>query len=446
MRRTVGLVLIGLGVLMLVLVPLMRWYAYPRLAVVASEVDEQVMAARDVTVLDRGALLRRERDVTRVTDVQAVQKIIPDLQASTDKVAVWETSVTLADARGDDQPVAEDVLSYYEERVAFDRHTGEGVAGHGQYYTRTGETADRVDVDHSGHYFKLPFETERREHEFWDSAVQQALPLAYDGEEQLDGLTVYRFTQSVEPTPIAEMEVPGVLFGRQGPVTAQHVYANERTVWVEPHTGAIIKVQESPDSYLRYQGENGPAVMRGVFASTDQQVADNVAEHSDRARLLEAAHTAGSFNGLAAGALFLLVGLLVARKSYAGRRAARRRAAAGRSRVAAESAAGELTPVAASTAAEAPTPVPTQRPAPAAAERPIAAPAEQHAPMAAERPTPAEPLLPAEPAAPVAAERFVPTPASATQARPRRREPDDDDDLFEEFDEDGESAGRHHRY
>src|ERR1700754_2228127 len=78
MRRSIGLVLVGLGVLMLVLAPMSRWYAYPRLAVVSNDVAERVSTGSDVTVLDLGAVVRQEAEVERVTDIRSVRRIIPD--------------------------------------------------------------------------------------------------------------------------------------------------------------------------------------------------------------------------------------------------------------------------------------------------------------------------------------------------------------------------------
>ena len=60
MRRSIGLALVGLGVLMLVAAPLLRWYAYPRLAVVSDAATEQISTGQDVTVLDRAAVLTQE--------------------------------------------------------------------------------------------------------------------------------------------------------------------------------------------------------------------------------------------------------------------------------------------------------------------------------------------------------------------------------------------------
>ena len=61
MRRNVGLVLLVVGALFLVLAPLLRWYAYPRLAVAPQDqASTTVSTGTDVTVFSIPALLAGE--------------------------------------------------------------------------------------------------------------------------------------------------------------------------------------------------------------------------------------------------------------------------------------------------------------------------------------------------------------------------------------------------
>ncbi|SDS78601.1 porin PorA family protein [Jiangella sp. DSM 45060] len=321
MRRSIGLVLVGLGVLMLVLAPLSRWYAYPRLAVVSNDVAERVSAGNAVTVLDLGAVVRQDAEIERVTDVRSVRRIIPDQGDSTGDTAVWDTSVTTFDEAGAGATPEENVLSYFEERVAFDRHTADSVDGHDQYYTPTGESADRVDVDHEGYYFKLPFGTEQRSYPFWDSTIQDTRPMEFQNETTLEGLTVYVFEQVVEPTPVSALEIPGALFGQAGSIVADRIYSNTRTIWVEPRTGAIIKGQEEQDSYLDFEGTRGPTIVQGTLAYTDAQVSANVDEYAPSADRLGLVRDTLPVAAAAAGLVFVVAGLLLARRgSYHGKR------------------------------------------------------------------------------------------------------------------------------
>ena len=323
MRRSVGLVLVGLGVLMLVLAPLSRWYAYPQLAVVPDDVAERVSTGADITVLDLGAVVRQEPEVERLTDVRSVRRIIPDQGESGGDTAVWDTSVTNFDELGAGATPEENVLSYFEERVAFDRHTSESVDGHDQYYTPTGERADRVEVDHTGYYFKLPFGVEQRSYPFWDSTIQDTRPLEFQSETTLEGLPVYVFEQVIEPTPVSALEIPGALFGQAGSIVADRIYSNTRTLWVEPHTGAIIKGQEEQDSYLDFEGTRGPTIVQGTLAYTGDQVSANVDEYASSAERLELVRETVPVAAAAAGVVLVILGLVLARRGpYSGKRRA----------------------------------------------------------------------------------------------------------------------------
>ncbi|WP_298327744.1 porin PorA family protein [Haloactinopolyspora sp.] len=321
MRRSIGLALVGLGVLMLVAAPLLRWYAYPRLAVVSDAATEQISTGQDVTVLDRAAVLTQEGPMERSTDVRSVRRIVPDVAAGTDDRAVWETSVTTVDTQGDDDSAEPDVLAYLEERVAFDRHGGYAVEGGEQYISRTGDEADAEPIEHAGYLFKLPFGTEKRDYDFWDAELRATRPMTFVAADQRGDLDVYRFEQRIEPTVIAQMEVPGALFDRSGAVKAEHVYSATRTIWVEPYTGAIIDGRHELDSFLRFDGERGPAVVQGTLAYTDDQVAANIAEYSGPADELALVRDTLPLGGLVAGAVVLIAGVVVAgRKTESGRR------------------------------------------------------------------------------------------------------------------------------
>jgi hypothetical protein len=312
MRRTIGVVLLGLGALLLVMAPLLRWYAYPRLAVIPQEVTERVSVGRDVTVLDLTAAANR-REPTRTTDVRTVRKIVPAAAVSTDRVAVWETSVTTFDALADSGRADDSVLSYVQERVAFNRHTAAAVNGFEQYFTATGDKRDAVDVDHTGYFFALPFDTKQRTYEYWDSSIQQTRPMVFDGEDDVAGLDIYRFVQWVEPTSIGQQKVPGQLFGRRGTIAADQIYSTKRTIWVEPQTGGIVKEREERDSHLEYRGKRGPAILDGTLTDTQEQVAANVEKYADGAHLLELVRTTAPTATVTAGAVVMLTGLLMRR-------------------------------------------------------------------------------------------------------------------------------------
>ena len=316
MRRNVGLVLLVVGALFLVLAPLLRWYAYPRLAVAPQDqASTTVSTGTDVTVFSIPALLAGEDPevVTDVTSTRGTVSVVDDLPEGTsdDDVAVWETVVDTTNADGD-------TLTATRSIVAFDRRTGAGVEGYGQ-------SIDGDPIDHEGQILKFPFGTEQRDYEFWDIALREATPAVFDGEDEIDGMTVYRFVQTIEPTVVSQLEVPGSLAGSDAPaIEADRSYANTRTLWVEPETGVIIRGQEEQDTVLVYQGDEIATITSGTIGYTDEQVQANVDEYRPLASQLNLVGTVLPLVLGILGVIGLIAGIVLLRARYTPRRAADR--------------------------------------------------------------------------------------------------------------------------
>ena len=316
MRRKVGLALIALGALFLILAPLLKWYAYPRLAVAPQDHESTtVSTGEDVTIFSIPELAegRDPQVVTDVTSTRGTVSIVdgPPEGTSDDDVAVWETVVDTTDAEGT-------TLTATRSIVAFDRRTGAGVEGYGQ-------SIDGDPIDHEGQILKFPFGTEKRDYEFWDTALREATPAVFDGEDEIDGMTVYRFVQTIEPTVVSQLEVPGSLAGSDAPaIEADRTYANTRTLWVEPETGVIFRGQEAQDTVLVYQGDEIATITSGTIGYTDEQVQARVDEYRPLASQLNLVGTVLPLVLGTLGVIGLIAGIVLLRTPYTPRRAADR--------------------------------------------------------------------------------------------------------------------------
>lgn len=323
MRRSVGIALLALGVLALVLAPLLRWYAYPRLAVVADAERELISQGSDVTVLDPALVQAGGAEFTRIVDVTSMRTIQPDPDAGDDDTAVWDLTAETTDGSG--VP-----LAATSERVAFDRRSGEAVAGFGQYVSPTGREEDRVDTDHAGWVVKLPFGVEDAAYPWWDPVLGETRPAEFEDDGEIDGLAVRRFVQTIEPVAIAQVDVPGRLFGSaEALVVADRMYAVTRTLWVEPRTGAVVRAQEDLDVHFALAGQRGPSILQGMISYDDETVAANVEEFGGRSAVLDLVGGRGPVWGAIGGAVAVVAGVVLLGRvrlpaSYAPRRAAAR--------------------------------------------------------------------------------------------------------------------------
>ncbi|WP_329216254.1 DUF3068 domain-containing protein [Streptomyces sp. NBC_01485] len=243
MRRKAGLILLALAVFCAALSPLLRWYAFPRLAKIpANEYQTMVLEAKNATLLDYGTMTART--VPKVTivqtlkgDVAASEKI--EKTAGRD-VVVWDG---LSYVQGPDGKM----VSKVPERYIFDAHTQEPVHA-------TGEMVDGDPVRRTGIEFKWPFLTQKRDYEYFDAQTRTSAPIHYKGTQSFRGLKVYYFEQTVPWTEVAlprTMPVAGITPETVAKTGTTRWYTTVRKFWVEPVTGAPVYGEEIHQEELR---------------------------------------------------------------------------------------------------------------------------------------------------------------------------------------------------
>jgi Porin PorA len=332
-----GLVCLGIAMLFIVGAAFAKWYAYPRLALAPLDRDTTdtpaIAHGADATYLDRHATIP---DIVTGGELESVRRVVGQVEASQEasdefdeEIVVYET-LSYTDVPGFD-PEAGDPLAGTFDRVAFDRHTAEAVDCCGNYTEVTGEQSE---IEFEGLYLKFPFDTQKQDYDFWDTTLQEATPAVYEGEEEIQGLTVYKFVQTIEPTDVdlqtfgaQHTEVPGYLVGgaeTSPAVQADRIYSNIRTLWIEPETGAIIDAQEEQLSTLEVDGVEEATITDVTLAYTDDTVSFNVSEWEDEALQLKLLRVWIPLYGGIAGLILLVVGvgLLLSSQRTRGQRVA----------------------------------------------------------------------------------------------------------------------------
>ncbi|MEH0422448.1 DUF3068 domain-containing protein [Streptomyces sp. B21-083] len=243
MRRKSGLILLALAVFFAALSPLMRWYAFPRLAKVpANQYTDMVLEAKDATLLDYDSL--HAKKVSKVTivqtlkgNVEASEKI--EKTAGRD-VVVWDG---LSYIQGPDGKM----VSKIPERYIFDAHTQEPVHA-------TGEMVDGEPVKREGIEFKWPFLTEKRDYEYFDAQSRTTAPIHYKGTQDFRGVSVYYFEQTIPWTKVPfprDLPIKGVTAATVAATGMTRWYTTVRKFWVEPVTGAPVYGEEIHQEELR---------------------------------------------------------------------------------------------------------------------------------------------------------------------------------------------------
>ncbi|MDN0194874.1 DUF3068 domain-containing protein [Streptomyces sp. S.PNR 29] len=243
MRRKASLVLLAFAVFCAALSPLLRWYAFPRLAKIpANQYQDMVLEAEDATLLDYGTM--KARKVPKVSIVQTLKGNVDAserIERTTGRdVVVWDG---LSYAQGPDGQM----VSKIPERYIFDAHTQEPVHA-------TGEMVDGDPVKREGLEFKWPFLTEKRDYEYFDAQARVTAPIHYKGTRNFRGVEVYYFEQTIPWTKVKfpkTLPVEGITPEALAETGTTRWYTTVRTFWVEPLTGAPVYGEEIHQEELR---------------------------------------------------------------------------------------------------------------------------------------------------------------------------------------------------
>ncbi|MGG5257275.1 DUF3068 domain-containing protein [Phycicoccus avicenniae] len=240
------------------------------------------------------------------TPVKAVSITHADSELSTSDVVLFQNSSCLVrDPNGDapDCVAADDpsktLLSASTSTFATNRLTGLSVPDFKNL------PADAAPVE--GLVNKFPFDTEQKTYPFWDGLVGGTVDAVYQGEEAIDGLDTYKFLVTVKDQPIQIADgVPGT-------------YNTEKTMWIEPRTGAIIDQKEHQVRLL----DDGATFLDLTFGFTEETVKANVDSGSSNSAQLGLLTRTVPLVGGILGVLALVGGLLLAATARRGRHSER---------------------------------------------------------------------------------------------------------------------------
>lgn len=313
-------VMIGFGAFFLTMALLMRFYAYERLAVIPSDQNVQQVSTDDhASYFDANRLKAAQGPITTrttvVADKAASKQATKELGKDVIVINEWQSTNSPAYAAANKPPI-----EAITERVAVDKSSGKAV-------NWAGNQMDGKPTDIEGQTIKLPFGVDKSTtYDYWDMTLQKAFPLHYAGTETIMGMKTYRFTQSIPLTKFRTQEIPGEVFGLpKGGKVADRSYGNDRTIWADPTTGVIMKLQENQHQTLTVPNAAPVNAMSTTSTFNEDTIRSNVDDYKSKANQLKILHTWAplflGLLGLAAIALGLLVSAAATRNRREGRHA-----------------------------------------------------------------------------------------------------------------------------
>ncbi|MGW1838013.1 DUF3068 domain-containing protein [Streptomyces sp. NPDC002067] len=243
MRRKASLILLAAAVFCTALSPLLRWYAFPRLAKIPpSQYQDTVLVAEPATLVDYGTM--KAKKVPRLTVVQTLKGNVAAadrIERTADRdVVVWDTLTYVAGPDGK-------MVSQIPERYIFDAHSQEPVHA-------TGESVDGDAVRRDGIEYKWPFLVEKRDYAYFDAQTRTSAPIHYKGTRTFHGMEVYYFEQTIPWTEVAlpkKLPIKGVTADSVRKMGTTRWYTTKRMFWVDPVTGAPVNGEEIHKEELR---------------------------------------------------------------------------------------------------------------------------------------------------------------------------------------------------
>ncbi|MDN5894858.1 MAG: DUF3068 domain-containing protein [Nocardioides sp.] len=289
MRRIISWVLLGLGAFLLVTAVVAKVWAPGQIERTPLDTNATTRLAGTADKLNPSTGKIEDLDVRATSFTKADSK-----KSDNDVVVFVNTTCLVVDKpdtadcgeEGVDKNADPNVISITTEVFAADRYTGLAVNGE-KYLPADAE-------EREGLQNKFPFNTEKKDYEYWDGMLGETVTAAYDGTEKVDGLETYRFKIKVEDEPA---EVTSGIDG---------IYSTDTTIWIEPKTGAIVNQEQHEVRTL----ENGDPLLDLDLAFTDKQVETNVDDAKDNVAQLDLLTSTVPLLGFILGPILIVIGVL----------------------------------------------------------------------------------------------------------------------------------------
>lgn len=298
-------IVIGFGAFFVTLALLLKFYAYPRLAVIPKDQNtSQTLVDDHARFLDATSLKFMQGKILTVATVVADQNASKKLGDNKVVISQWQYT----DNPGPDGTLKAPPISATTQRYALDRSTGKAVPWQGTELNGN-------PTDYQGAYvIKLPFNlTKGKSYPYFDTTLGKPVDLAYQGTAKVRGMQTYKYNVKIPETVFTKKEIPGYLFGLAKDSAAQNAdrtYANDITIWADPVTGVFMKVQQHQVQTVKIPNHEPLTIMDTTSVMDDATVKKNVDEYSSKGQQLHALGVA-PWVLLPLGLLLILVGLIV---------------------------------------------------------------------------------------------------------------------------------------
>lgn len=284
MRKIIAGVLLGLGSFLLVTALLTAFWAPGAVKKTPLDTDSTTYLSGEADKLNP-ATGEVENSAVKATSVTKA-----DSKRSDDEVIVFVNTSCLVINEGDvpdcvdgDDPR---LVTASSDVFATNRKTAQAV--NGRYLPAGSEEKE-------GLINKWPFNVEKKDYDYWDGLLGEAVTATYSGTQEINDLQTYKFHVEV---PETSAEIINDVMG---------TYSTSKDIYVDPLTGSIVNQTQHEVRTL----ENGDPVLDLQLAFTEDEVADSVQSAKDSGSQINLlTKTVPLISGIL-GLVFILLGLFL---------------------------------------------------------------------------------------------------------------------------------------
>ncbi|HEU4360960.1 MAG TPA: DUF3068 domain-containing protein [Mycobacterium sp.] len=337
MLRIAACAIMGLGAGLLIAALLLTTYTAGKIAKIPLDIDVALVSDGTGAALDPDSLSGEHVVIDHDVPLVSQQQIGVETPANADVVTLQAgTSVRRADKQKDTG-----LLLAIVDTVTLNRTTALAVTDD----TRPGGAVQKprafdddspptnIALPHEGLSYRFPFYTKKMSYQYFDPIAQKAFDAKYEAEDDVNGLTTYRFSQNVgydadgnltDPVKYASLytndedgqvtasatmwDVPG---DPDEEITMTRYYAAQRTLWVDPVSGTIVKTKVHANHYFARDPLKPEVALADYTVASNEETVEaqvnSARNERDRvalwSRILPITFTAAGLIALVGGAL-----------------------------------------------------------------------------------------------------------------------------------------------
>lgn len=317
-KRVFGSILLGLGVFLLVLAPMLKFYAVPKLALAPMDVDS-ISTGQGVLVkkLNPEKISAFPNIYDTNIPVKTTRYTVADTAAAEESseanTGVYNTFIRINQVGGEQTLLSASTATY-----AFNRANSEMI-------NCCGANANEQSMDFTGVMpLKFPFFPEKGTIEVWDDTLGTTIPFEFVEEKDLFGYTVYEYRTVVPPTQLPGskpfISLPASTLGQPGDgnIDLYAFQAYDNTLLVQPTTGELLGGVTKQKQTLRTKGSSTDLVVVSEAEITGDSTEESTKESFATGDTLNTLNSTAPILLLILGVIFIIIGILLVRRPSGG--------------------------------------------------------------------------------------------------------------------------------